>query len=167
MPQIKLTVIAHNIRSAHNIGSIFRSCEGFGVEKLYLTGYSPYPKLQKDTRLPHITDKLTKQISKTALGAEKYLDFTHHQDLMELIVSLKDKGYVIAGLEQDKNSTVLKDFKTTDKLALIVGEELKGLTPEIRNQCEVLLEIPMFGKKESFNVAVATGIALYGLTTST
>ncbi len=167
MAKRELLVIAHNIRSTHNIGSIFRSCEGFGVKRIYLTGYSPYPKLRNDRRLPHVYEKLTKQISKTALGAEKYLDFTYHDDLSKLITNLKSEGYLIAGLEQDKNSILLNEFKAPSKLALIVGEELKGLTPKIRNQCQALLEIPMFGKKESFNVSVATGIALYSLVIAT
>ena len=167
MPKRSIILIAHNIRSTHNVGAIFRSCEGFGVTKLYLTGYSPYPMQKNDDRLPHIIDKLTKQISKTALGAEKQLAFSHHENLSKLLASLSADGYEIAGLEQDENSTPLPEFKPPAKLALIIGEEVSGLTPEIRAQCQVLLEIPMFGRKESFNVSVATGIALYGLTTAT
>ena len=159
-----IIVIAHNIRSTHNIGSIFRTCEGFGVSKLYLTGYSPYPKFSGDPRIPHLSEKLTKQISKTALGAEKTLDFSHHSSLEKLLDSLSSEGYVIAGLEQDERSIPLPDFKPPAKLALIIGEEVNGLTPEIRSHCQYLLEIPMFGQKESFNVSVATGIALYSLT---
>jgi tRNA G18 (ribose-2'-O)-methylase SpoU len=167
MSSRSIIVIAHNIRSTHNIGSIFRTCEGFGISKLYLTGYSPYPKLKNDARLPHIAEKLAKQISKTALGAEKHLDFSHHANLEELLNSLKSEGYVISGLEQDERSTPLPDFKPPAKLALIIGEEVNGLTPSIRSHCQHLLEIPMFGQKESFNVSVATGIALYSLTLTT
>lgn len=159
MPQI--IVIAHNIRSTHNVGAIFRSCEGFGVKQLILSGYTPYPLQPNDSRLPHIAEKLTAQIHKTALGAENILPFVHSEtpDLDDL----KTKGYMIVGLEQDERSVFLPDFKPPEKIALLLGEEVAGITPELRDQCDKLIEIPMRGQKESFNVSVATGIALYGL----
>lgn len=158
----KIIVIAHNIRSTHNIGSIFRTCEGFGISKIILSGYSPYPKLPNDKRLPHISDKLTSQIHKTALGAETMIPF-EHQDMLDL-GSLKTSGYTIVGLEQDNRSVPLNQFVRPDKIALLLGEEVQGLTDDLRNQCDSLIEIPMVGQKESFNVSVATGIALYALT---
>lgn len=161
MPEI--VVIAHNIRSTHNIGSIFRTCEGFGVSKIILTGYSPYPKLAIDSRLPHIAEKLTLQIHKTALGAETMVPFEHQE--MPDLQSLIDGGYTIIGLEQDKRSIMLNDYKKPNKIALLLGEEVHGITNDLLNSCDVLIEIPMVGKKESFNVSVATGIALYALTT--
>lgn len=160
MPEI--IVIAHNIRSTHNIGSIFRTCEGFGVSKIIISGYSPYPKLPNDTRLPHIAEKLADQIHKTALGAENMVPF-EHQELPDLD-SLKNKGYKIVGLEQDKRSILLNNYKTPQKIVLLLGEEVFGITSELRDKCDDLIEIPMVGKKESFNVSVATGIALYALT---
>lgn len=160
MPEI--IVIAHNIRSTHNIGSIFRTCEGFGVAKIIISGYSPYPKLPDDVRLPHIESKLTNQIHKTALGAEKMVPFIY-QEIPDL-KSLKEQGYVIVGLEQDKRSVMLNKYQKPEKIALLLGEEVLGITDDMRNQCDDLIEIPMFGKKESFNVSVATGIALYQLT---
>lgn len=160
----EIIVIAHNIRSTHNIGSIFRTCEGFGVSKIIISGYSPYPKLPtSDSRLPHIADKLTDQIHKTALGAESMVPF-EHQDTPDLAY-LKNKGYRIVGLEQDGRSIKLNDYKPTDKIALLLGEEVHGITSDMRQQCDDIIEIPMIGKKESFNVSVATGIALYALTT--
>lgn len=158
----EIIVIAHNIRSAHNIGSIFRTCEGFGVSKIIISGYSPYPKLSNDTRLPHLVEKLTKQIHKSALGAETMVPFEYSENIdFDL---LKKSGYAIVGLEQDNRSVIINKFKKPLKIALVLGEEVYGLTDNIRNQCDDLIEIPMSGKKESFNVSVAAGIALYALT---
>lgn len=160
-----LIVIAHNIRSTHNVGAIFRTCEGFGVNEIYLTGYTPYPTEEKDSRLPHIRDKITHQIHKTALGAEEMVPFTHTEDVTVAIQQLKDLNYSIVGLEQDMRSVALSEYKREAKVALLLGEEVHGLTQELRTQCDTLIEIPMQGKKESFNVSVAAGIAIYSLQT--
>lgn len=157
----KIVVIAHNIRSTHNIGSIFRTCEGFGVSKIILSGYSPYPSLPFDERLPHVSIKQSEQIHKTALGAEKMVPFCH-QTVPDL-KSLRASGFRIVGLEQDKSSIMLPEYKQGNNIALLLGEEVMGLTPELRAYCDDLIEIPMKGKKESFNVSVAAGIALYHL----
>lgn len=159
MPNI--IVIAHNIRSTHNVGAIFRTAEGFGVEKIILSGYTPYPLLENDNRLPHIAHKLTSQIHKTALGAETIVPFEYqeHPDF----ASLKRAGYRIVGLEQDATSIALSTYKSPTHIALILGEEVHGITADIMAECEDILEIPMVGKKESFNVSVAAGIALYQL----
>jgi len=159
MPEI--IVIAHNIRSTHNIGSIFRSCEGFGVAKIIISGCSPYPKLPNDSRLPHIYEKLTNQIHKSALGAETMVNF-EYIDTPDLGF-LKSKGYRIIGLEQDSRSINLADYKVPQKIALLLGEEVHGITDDLLNQCDDIIEIPMVGRKESFNVSVATGIALYSI----
>lgn len=159
MPEV--IVIAHNIRSTHNVGSIFRTCEGFGVVQLILSGYTPYPTIKNDTRLPHIANKLTAQIHKTALDAEVMVPFEYqaHPDL----AALRAQGFTIVGLEQDEHSIMLPDYKTPEKVVLLLGEEVNGITADLRNQCDDLIEIPMNGQKESFNVSVATGIALYSL----
>ena len=162
MPEI--IVIAHNIRSTHNVGSIFRTCEGFGVSELVLTGYTPYPTVPHDTRLPHIAEKLTSQIHKTALGAETIVPFLH-QEKPDL-AALRNQGYRIVGLEQDDRSVMLPKYQASQKIALLLGEEVAGITNDLRDQCDDLIEIPMQGKKESFNVSVATGIALYHLSTT-
>jgi tRNA G18 (ribose-2'-O)-methylase SpoU len=162
MPEI--IVVAHNIRSTHNIGSIFRTCEGFGVSRIIVSGYSPYPKLPNDIRLPHIADKLTAQIHKTALGAETMVPFEYHE--VPDIHLLKKQGFTIVGLEQDKRSIMLPDYKAPLKVALLLGEEVNGIDNNLRDQCDDMIEIPMVGKKESFNVSVATGIALYAISTS-
>ena len=98
---LEIIIIAHNIRSTHNVGSIMRSSEGFGVKKIIFSGYTPYPKLKNDSRLPHIAKKIHQQISKTALGAEELVDFSYQSS--PDIVSLKSNGYIIAALEQSKN----------------------------------------------------------------
>lgn len=160
MPEI--IVIAHNIRSTHNVGAIFRTCEGFGVSKIILSGYTPYPKLsQGDPRLPHIAEKLTLQIHKTALGAEQLVPFIQQET--PPVQELKNSGFTVVGLEQDKRSTLLPDYTPPTKIALLLGEEVEGITDDLRTQCDDLIEIPMKGQKESFNVSVAAGIALYKL----
>jgi len=159
MPEI--VIIAHNIRSTHNVGALFRTADGFGIKKIVLSGYTPYPKLIGDTRLPHISEKLTLQIHKTALGAEATIPFEYCETAP--IDELKAQGYRIAGLEQDTQSVMLTKYHAPEKLALIVGEEVEGITAELLSQCDDIIEIPMVGQKESFNVSVAAGIALYHL----
>ena len=160
-PQI--IIVAHNIRSTHNVGAIFRTAEGFGVSKIILSGYSPYPRIPADSRLPHIADKLTAQIHKTALDAETIVPFAY-QETPDLD-ALKHEGYVVVGLEQDERSHLLPNYSPPAKIALLLGEEVAGINNELINKCDDLIEIPMVGKKESYNVSVATGIALYALTT--
>ena len=161
MPEI--IIIAHNIRSTHNVGAIFRTAEGFGVAKIILSGYSPYPRIPHDPRLPHISEKLTNQIHKTALDAEKMVPFEYIE--APPLESLKKEGYRIVGLEQEDRSINLADYRAPEKIALLIGEEVHGIEAKLLAECEDILEIPMVGKKESFNVSVATGIALYALVT--
>ena len=162
MPEIIL--IAHNIRSTHNIGSIFRTAEGFGVKKIILSGYTPYPKIPNDPRLPHISEKTTSQIHKTALGAELLVPFEYHETLDLGTLDLAD--FELVALEQATTSISLRDYKPPEKIALLLGEEVHGITPEQLTQVTDIIEIPMYGKKESFNVSVAAGIALYGLSSA-
>jgi 23S rRNA (guanosine2251-2'-O)-methyltransferase len=161
---MSLVVIAHNIRSAYNVGAILRSCDGFGVDKLYVTGYTPYPAAANDGRLPHERLKLTRQIAKTALGAEQTVPTEHAGEIKTLLDSLKASGYAIVALEQSATSIPLNAYKPEGNVALLLGEEVHGITPELLARCDTTLEIPMVGHKESFNVSVATGIALYALT---
>ena len=159
MPEI--IVIAHNIRSTHNVGAIFRTAEGFGVKKIILSGYTPYPVLEQDSRLPHISAKLTAQIHKTALGAENLVPFEYVE--LPPLDALKTDGFTLVGLEQSDRSVLLSKYTRPDKVALLIGEEVHGIEQELLDQCQDVIEIPMVGKKESFNVSVATGIALYAL----
>lgn len=160
---LEIIVIAHNIRSTHNVGSIFRTCEGFGVKQLILSGYTPYPTLPDDPRLPHIAQKLTDQIHKTALGAETMVHFTHTDQ--PPLAELTQAGYRLVALEQAARSIPLQNYHISTKIALLLGEEVSGIAPELIGQCDDVVEIPMFGRKESFNVSVSTGIALYTLRT--
>lgn len=162
MPEI--IVIAHNIRSTHNVGAIFRTSEGFGVKHIVLSGYTPYPRIPNDTRLPHIADKLTQQIHKTALDAETMVSFEYTEQ--PPLAELKAAGYRIVALEQSDRSILLPKYQPSAKIALLLGEEVHGVTPELLAMCDDTIEIPMVGKKESFNVSVATGIALYALATN-
>ena len=156
-------IIAHNIRSTYNVGSIFRTADGFGVKKIIFSGYTPYPKLSYgDTRLPYIIDGLTKKISKTALGAEKMVDYVYQTE--PDIANLRKNGYRIIALEQDKRSVLLNHYNNKyEKIALLLGEEVHGINSQLLDKSDDIVEIPMFGQKESFNVSVATAICLYGL----
>jgi tRNA G18 (ribose-2'-O)-methylase SpoU len=161
----KVVLIAHDIRSAHNIGSLMRTAEGLGIEKMYITGYSPYPLVNDDPRLPHIARKVSARIGKTSLGAEDSLAWEYSADIKNVIKSLETMGYSIAALEQSDGSTNLAAYVPPPKLALIVGSETDGLSSEILDECDAIVEIPMAGRKESFNVSVAAAMALYHLAT--
>jgi 23S rRNA (guanosine2251-2'-O)-methyltransferase len=158
-----LIVIAHNIRSAHNVGSLFRTCEGLGVDKLILTGYTPYPQTDQDKRLPHITRKLDQQIAKTSLGAEKFLKWEHSEDILATLQNLKAVGCQIAALEQHPDSITLDQFIKPPKLALLLGNEVTGVEADLLEKVDAILEIPMAGRKESFNVVEAATMAIYHL----
>lgn len=158
-----IVLVAHNIRSTHNVGSLLRTCDGLGINKIYLTGYTPYPKIPGDTRLPHISEKLHSQIHKTALGAECTVALEHHPDVKSILLKLKKTGYVVAALEQNSDSILLSAYIPPGRLALVIGEEVQGVDTDLLKLCDVILEIPMRGKKKSFNVSVAAGIALYQL----
>lgn len=159
----KLVVIAHNIRSTHNVGAILRTCDGFGVAKVYCTGYTPYPAVPGDSRLAHLSRKITNQIRKTALGAETTVPIEQSDGLSPVLQTLKADGYQLVALEQDARSVPLPDFQPPQKIALLLGEEVHGISPELLKLCDAIIEIPMKGAKESFNVSVAAGIALYAL----
>lgn len=159
----RIALIVHNVRSAHNVGSILRSADGLGASKVYLTGYSPYPAMRKDSRLPHIAAKLDQQIHKTALGAEKSVSWHHKDDIYGLLHDLKTDGYQIVALEQTKKAINLREFTPRSKIALIVGSEIGGIDPKILGLADKHIQIPMRGNKESFNVAVASALALYHL----
>ncbi len=139
-------LILHNIRSAYNVGSMFRTADAVGIEKIYLCGYTPTPS------------------QKTALGAEATVPWEQHGQTWRLLKKLKSDGVHITAIEQYKYSTDLFCYRPpSGPLALMVGHERKGLSSTILRYVDDILEIPMHGKKESLNVSVATGIALYEL----
>ena len=156
-----IVLIAHNLRSTHNVGSLLRTAEGLGITHVYLTGYTPYPTQANDTRLPHESIKITEKIHKTALGAENLQPNTHFADLHVAITKLKNDGYSIIGLEQSDTAIKLPDYQPPKKVALLLGSEVDGIAQQNRLLCDALLEIPMFGSKESFNVVHAAAMALY------
>jgi tRNA G18 (ribose-2'-O)-methylase SpoU len=165
MPQT--FVILHDIRSTHNVGAILRTCDGFGVSKVYIGGYTPYPHIDGDTRLPHIYEKLTKDIAKTALGAENTVEIELYKDLELLISELHKKEVLVIALEQSPTSVNLSTFtKPSSDIALLLGREVEGIDEAYLSLCDYSIELPMKGKKESFNVSVAAGIALYALGTA-
>ena len=153
----------HNVRSAHNAGSILRTAEGLGIDEVYLTGYTPYPESKRDKRLPHKRKKQAQQIHKTALGAEYFVEWHQADDIDKILSDLKDQGFWLVALEQAKESAPLNRLKLRDNLALVVGNEITGLDKNVLKKVHELAQIPMAGRKESFNVAVATALALYHL----
>lgn len=160
----QIVVIAHDIRSTHNVGSLLRTCEGLGVAQVYFTGYTPYPALPSgDMRLPHIAQKLTNQIHKTALDAETLVPWTHADDVTACLQQLKSDGFSLVALEQSSSSIALPDYTPPEKVALLLGREVEGIDPQLLELCDTTLEIPMFGRKESFNVVQAAAMALYHL----
>ena len=158
-----LALVIHNVRSALNVGSMLRTAEGLGVKKVFLTGYTPYPESNKDTRLPHHRRKTSARINKTALGAEHFIKWQHFESLGDCLSVLKYEEYELVALEQTSKAVDLANFKPKLRLALIVGNELSGLDEQSLGLIEKHVHIPMDGRKESFNVAVAAGIALYCL----
>ncbi len=148
-----IILILPNIRSAVNVGSIFRTAEAVGVSKIYLTGYTPTPK-DKFSRIQ-------KDIAKTALGAEDLVRWEYKKSLGHLISQLKRKNYFIVAIEQDKKAKDYRDVKIKEKVAFILGSEVSGLEKNTLKKCDAIAEVPMFGKKESLNVSVACGVALF------
>ncbi len=146
-------IILHNIRSAYNVGSIFRTAEACGISRIFLSGYTPVP-----------TDSFNrevKMISKTALGAEKNIPWEYFSQPHGLIKKLKKGGVQIIGVEQSKKSVDYKKIEIDDSTAFIFGNEVRGISKQLLNQCDAIAEIPMLGKKESLNVSVAVGVALF------
>lgn len=148
-------VILHNIRSAHNVGSMFRSADALGVTSIYCTGYTPVP-----------VDRFgrpVKEIAKTALGAERVISWKAYRHPDQIIQKLKKEGFTVIGIEQDTRAGDYKTYFPPERTVIIMGNEVRGLSKSLRDMCDVLLEIPMRGKKESLNVAVSFGVALFRL----
>lgn len=173
MAKKDIYLILHNIRSLHNVGSIFRTGDAAGVKKIYLTGYTPAPIDR--------FGKIRPQIAKTALGAEKFVEWEHYKNISTLIEKLKKEKFNLIAVEQSPKSTNYKKLKPRFPIALIFGNEVRGLSKKILKKCDKVIEIPMQGKmvrqvhhpknihpdqrrrKESLNVSVAAGIVLFSL----
>lgn len=150
-------LVLHDIRSAHNVGSMFRTADGAGVRQIILSGYSPCPP---KVGALYLTDA-DKAFRKTALGAESTVPWKKVSSLPRLMTRLKKEGYELLALEQAPGSVDYREYRPVGKVALIVGNEVEGVAASILKRCDAILEIPMRGKKNSLNVSVATGIALY------
>ena len=159
----KVYLVVLDIRSTHNVGSILRTADGLGVEEVYLCGYTPYPKTGNDERPPYLAEQINKRISKTALGAEKSQRWSYVPDHNLLINRLRSKNIKIISLEQNKKSIDITKFDIDGDIALIAGNETEGLKKSVLVESDYILEIPMAGVKESFNVSVAVAISLFYL----
>ena len=146
-----IVLVLPNIRSCHNVGAMFRTADAFGISKLFLVGYTATP--------PKI------QIDKVSLGAETWMPWEKCEDLDVLIHELQGRGYTVVGLEKTKMSENIEDriLNVGKKVALIVGNEVDGIDDTTLSLCNELVHIPMQGKKESLNVSIAAGIAMYAL----
>ena len=165
---MKMILVLDNIRSTYNVGAILRTAEGFGVEKVILSGYTP--RVHDENLLPHLREKLDHEIHKTALGAENMLDIYSSDDIISELKNLKKQGWQIVGLENNITDVPIftigskeLEAKLKDEIVLVLGEEVNGIDNSLYEIIDLFVEIPMRGQKESFNVSVATGIAIYGL----
>jgi 23S rRNA (guanosine2251-2'-O)-methyltransferase len=145
----KLCLVLDNIRSMHNVGSLFRTADGMGINGLHLCGYTPQP--------PH------REINKTALGATESVAWQHHESTQACLQQLATQGYTIIALEQTHNSTPLHKFviDTAKQYALVVGNELEGVSEQALHLCHSVIEIPQMGAKHSFNVSVSAAILVW------
>ena len=147
-PKLPVIVVLDNIRSALNIGSIFRTCDAFALEEIYLCGISATPP--------------NREITKTAIGATESVKWSHHPDIRQAIKQLKASGYSIVGIEQTDSSISLQDFtQHPRKIAVVFGNEVEGISDDILQELDCCIEIPQYGTKHSLNVSVCAGIVLW------
>lgn len=144
-----LVIVLDNVRSHHNVGSVFRTADAFLVEKICLCGITPVP--------PH------RDIRKTALGATDSVEWSYHKETIDAIKDLKEKGFKIVGVEQAVGSVHLHEFQVEEgvKYALVFGHEVKGIDQTVLDMCDMCIEIPQFGTKHSFNISVSAGIVVW------
>lgn len=146
-------LVLHDIRSAHNVGSLFRTADAVGITELYLSNTTPSP-IDRFGRV-------RSDIAKTALGAEKSILWEQYEDIFHLLKKKKQEGYLCVAIEQAKNAVDYKTVVPTEKVLFILGNEVTGLPKEILEAVDTIAEIPMAGEKESLNVSVAGGVALF------
>ncbi len=149
LPKTPIVVILDNIRSALNVGSVFRTSDAFAVEKMYLCGITAKP--------PH------REILKTAIGATESVDWEHHKSTVKVIEQLKADDYIIVGIEQADESIMLQNFEvdTNKKYAIVLGNEVKGVSNEVMQVLDYCIEVPQLGTKHSLNVSVCTGVVIW------
>lgn len=150
--KLPIVVVLDNIRSGHNVGAVFRTSDALAIEHIYLCGFTPRP--------PH------REILKSAIGASESVEWTHFENTRECLQYLKGQNYLIAGVEQTTGSTLLRDFSPPQEhIAIVLGNEIQGLSDDILVDLDVCLEIEQFGTKHSFNVSVCAGIVLWNVAT--
>lgn len=147
--KLPVAVVLDNVRSMHNIGSIFRTSDGFAVEQIALCGITAQP--------PH------REIEKTALGATQSIDWKYYENTLDAVAEMRAAGYKIIAIEQAEDSIMLNTFTPSaqEKYALIFGNEVNGVADEVMQQIDACIEIPQFGTKHSFNIVVSAGIVLW------
>ncbi|MCZ4222794.1 RNA methyltransferase [Pedobacter rhodius] len=147
--KLPVVVVLDNVRSMHNVGSVFRTADGFALEKVILCGITAQP--------PH------REIEKTALGATQSVDWIHYGNTVKAIEDLRESGYEIVAIEQAEKSVMLNIFKPdpAKKYALIFGNEVDGVSEEVMGKIDECIEIPQFGTKHSFNIVISAGIVLW------
>lgn len=150
-----IRLLLDNIRSVHNVGSIFRTAETLGVSKIYCIGTTPTP-------IDRFKRK-RKDFAKVSLGAEDMVAWEYHEDAEAVVKELKKEGFQIISLEQSNDSMDYKEVKPRDKCLVILGAEVDGVSEELLQKSDIIAEIPMAGEKESLNVSIAAGILLYRL----
>ncbi|MBI4898556.1 MAG: TrmH family RNA methyltransferase [Actinobacteria bacterium] len=160
-----IAAILHNVRSTYNVGAIMRTLDAVGGVEIVCCGITPYPELENDTRSPVVRTSNTKAIAKTALGAEQTLRVSHEADSATAIDRLRDQGYAVYALEQtdDAEDIFTAEIDAERPRALLLGGEVDGLSQSLLELCDAVFEIPQYGTKESLNVSVAAGIAMYRL----
>lgn len=151
----EVAVLLHDIRSAHNVGSVFRTADGAGVSRVYLSGYTPLPVDR--------FGRTQKEIAKTALGAERFIPWEYQTSPSKIISALRKRGWQIVAVEQDTQSVDYRTFKRKMPTLFIFGNEVDGVPKAILKKCDAIVEIPMQGKKESLNVSVAAGVVLFSV----
>lgn len=147
----KVKILLHNVRSMHNVGAAFRSADAFGIDEILITGITPHPPRP--------------EITKTAIGAEKHVQWQKIDDIESGISNLKNEDYIFLGLEQTTESTLFPDYQIPDdkKICLVFGNEVTGIGDELLPYIDDYVEIPQYGHKHSLNVSVTVGVALYAL----
>lgn len=146
-------LILDNIRSAYNVGAIFRTADAAGVSEILLCGYTPTPKDR--------FGRIQEEINKTSLGASKTVVWSHYKNTTDAVKEVQGKGVVVVAIEQTKGSKSLINFSETDSVAYVFGNEVDGVSPEVLSEVDTIVEIPMLGEKESLNVSVSVGVVLY------
>lgn len=155
----EIVLVLHNIRSAHNVGAMFRTGDGMGVSRIYLSGYTQAPA-EEGRRILREGEAA---LRKTALGAEHAVPWERVENPVELVERLRDDGFSIVSLESGAGGSDIRGYHPEDDVALLVGHETEGIAPELLSVSDVIVEIPMAGIKNSLNVSVAAGIALFWL----